>query len=75
MRDRLVVEVVARIVQAGRVAIADEDKGAGTGEQHVGKILAAHHRIEIAKDLAFAGNILRCRKGVGGFLAVVDRDG
>ena len=43
-RDRLVVEIVGRVVQAGAVAVADEDEGAGPRLQHEGEILRAHHR-------------------------------
>src|SRR6202030_1816969 len=38
-RDHVVVEVVARVMQPGGVAIADEDEGAGARLQHVGEVL------------------------------------
>ena len=63
-------------MQTGRIAVANEDEGARTGQQHVGKVLAAHHRVEIARSTCVPRRrwfALR-GKGVGGFLAVIDRD-
>src|SRR5690606_26114691 len=57
MRDDLVVEVVGRIAEPGRIAVADEDEGAGPGLQHIGKILAAHDRRRVVDDILFAGDL------------------
>ena len=57
MGDGLVVEVVGGMVEARRVAVAEEDEGAGTGEQHVGEILPAHDRRGLAVDIGGAGHV------------------
>src|SRR5262249_40879416 len=41
-RDRAVVEVVPRVMDPGRIAVADEDERAGTRLQHEREILPAH---------------------------------
>ena len=53
-RDRLVVEVVGRVMQARAVAVADEDEGAGPRLQHEGEILAAHQRRRVGVDALVA---------------------
>jgi hypothetical protein len=75
MRDGIVVEVVGRVVQACAIAIAEEDEGAGARKQHVGKILAAHHRVERRIDRGVSGNIPRDRDGMAGLVGMVDGDG
>lgn len=50
----IVIEVIGRMVKAGRIAIAEEDIGAGTRFQHVGKIFRRHHRLDTLIHFAFA---------------------
>ena len=57
VRDRLVVEIVTRVMKVGRVAVADEDERAGPGLQHEGEILAAHGRRDAGIDVVGAGDV------------------
>src|SRR3989338_7274321 len=54
-RDHFVVEIEMRVVQeaaAGAAPLAQPDIGAGTLEQQVGKVLAAHRRVRVGDDVA-----------------------
>src|SRR3954469_21777710 len=61
-REGAVVEVVAGVVQVAAVvarAVADPQHRAGPLAQHVGEILAAERRRDIAVDLAGAADLFR----------------
>ena len=42
--DGIIIEIIGRIVQARRIAIAEENKCSGAALQHIGKVLSAHYR-------------------------------
>ena len=63
VNDRLVVEVVGRVMQAGRVTVADEDEGAGLLLQHEGEILGAEHRRRVCIDVGLACHFRRHPRG------------
>jgi len=54
--DRRVGEIVGGIVEAGAVAVADEHIGPRLFFQHVGEILAGHHRLSVGIDIVRAGS-------------------
>ena len=58
-------------MQACRVAIADENESTGAGFQHIGKVLATHHRRHRGVDLVGTGNFFGDRRGKCGFALVV----
>ena len=58
----------AGVVQAGAVAVADEDVGAGPRLQHVGEILAAHRPAAVSASTALADDLGGDLGGKGGLL-------
>ena len=72
--DGRVVEVVGRVVDAGRVAVAEEDVGAGPLLQHEGEILRAHQRRDARVDRARAADAGRHPGHEPGLLRVVAGD-
>jgi hypothetical protein len=52
-------------MDARRVAVAEEDVGAGAAEQHVGEVLPAHQRGDRGVDLAGARDLFRDRTMIG----------
>ena len=59
-------------MEGGRIAVADEDEGAGTLFQHEGKVLAGHGRIDIGVDIGSARHLGRDGDGMFGFPVVID---
>src|SRR3954469_11161445 len=74
-RNHLVVEIVAGVVQKAVVrtaALAEEYIRARPLEQHVGKILAAHHRRVVGDDVVLAEHPLADPRGELRFAGAVD---
>ena len=69
---RLVVEVVAWVMQSCGVAIADEDEGAGALLQHVGEVFARHGRIDIGIDIIGADHVAGNFRCIVGFCRMID---
>ena len=55
--NRVVVEIICRMMAKGGVAIADEDEGAGPRFQHEGEILAPHDRRTVGIDIPRARHV------------------
>src|ERR1700742_864182 len=69
--DRLVVEIIGRMMQAGAVAVAAEDERARPRLQHIGEIFRAHHRRHLM-DIGVARNFLRHLRGECRLRGVID---
>ena len=52
--DRIVVEVVGRMMEAGAVSVAKEDEGAGALFEHERKVFACHDRCYAGIDVGGA---------------------
>ena len=70
--DRLVVEIIGRMMQPGAVAVAAEDERARPLLQHVGEILRAHQRRHLV-NVGVAGDFLCHLRREIGLLGMVDR--
>src|SRR5690625_1586864 len=57
--DRLVTEIIARVMEPGTRAVSSEDHCARALVQHEGEILAAHCWRPARMDACLAGNLTR----------------